>query len=201
MKHYAAEEWSDYLRGLVSEQAAEPMRAHLQEGCSRCARAVAALECVLAVSATDLRDGPPAAAVRAVKALFTVQRLLQSAGERPSMSLAFDSLLANPVGVRGGESRDRHLVYQGDNLAVDLHLQPAGAESLDVVGQVVSGRRGPMADVPAFLLDGGRIRSQDLSTARGEFSLEGGLGGTLRLCLLMHDDRLIEIELPTPPTR
>ncbi len=197
MKHYQSEEWSDYIRGTLSESAAEPMRRHLESGCARCRRAVVVLEAVLEVARSDARHQPPAAAVRAVKAMFRIQRLVAALDKpAPAFRLAFDSRQAAPVGVRGADIQERHLIYKGDNLAVDLHLQPVGDNSLNVVGQVVSGQRGPIADVPAFLLLGGRIRSQDLSTSRGEFSLEGGHGDPMHLCLLLQNDELIEIELP-----
>jgi hypothetical protein len=64
-----------------------------------------------------------------------------------------------------------------------------------VVGQLLSRDWGPVADVQAYLLSGGRVLSHSITGRLGEFHMECRPCGPMNLRLVVNDDELIDIEL------
>lgn len=199
MKHPQLEQWSDYVRGTLEPEAASISVRHLDAGCRRCERRVAALKAVHRLAENLHAFEPPEAALRAVKNLFRIQQLVEE-DPKPccSLDLSFDSFLTPaPIGVRGCAFPDRHLVFKNPDLLLEVQVE--AGEPLRLQGQLLDRDSNPIANVPTFLLDGGRIHSQDLSGAMGGFTLHGDTKGSPRLCLLLEED-LIEAELPSLAT-
>lgn len=199
MKHPKEESWSDYVRGIADSGGVEALEEHLNSGCSACARKVEALRAVQRVSRIDAEFEVPAAALRAVQNIFRVQRLLDRQAEtRSSFELSFDSSLTPAtVGIRGSASQERHLVYESDDMTLDLQITTDEAsERLKVAGQVMDSSSSPISDVPTFCYQSGRVSSQDLSGSLGEFEVFGEIGAKPRLCFLLGEDRLVDLELP-----
>src|SRR3989449_5449084 len=64
MKHFALEDWADFMREVVEPLQRAAMQRHLDEGCKRCLRAVAVWQSVLDVARQEANNQPPKSAVR-----------------------------------------------------------------------------------------------------------------------------------------
>ena len=104
-----------------------------------------------------------------------------------------------PAGRRGGQSGDRHLVYLSTDYAVDVRLDPRDHQPAMLRGELLSRRDGPVAEVPAFLLDGDEIAGYARTGSLGEFQLEADGTVDLRLCLLLDAERCIDVPLDADP--
>lgn len=198
MKHPKTEEWTDYVRGTLESGARARLGDHLSDGCDRCEREMDAFKVVHRLAEADLRSEPPRAAISAAKNMFRVQQLIESSEPtRLGLDVSFDSFLTPATsGVRGSHANERHLVFRSPQLLVDLELRAVeNGKPVRLRGQLLDAESKPLAGVPAFLLDRGRISSQDLSGRVGDFSLEADAKSTPRLCLVVGDD-LVEVPLP-----
>jgi hypothetical protein len=82
-------------------------------------------------------------------------------------------------------------------MSVDLQIEPSASDDgLRVVGQVLDSVSNPIAEVPAFLHQGGRVFAQDLTGGLGEFSLANASSGSSHLCFLVGDDEVVDLALP-----
>lgn len=198
MKHPDAGTWSNHVRGLLGPQDAADMNEHLQ-GCARCERQVRSLEVLRRVAATDRRIAPPSFALSSVKRLHRLHELTRSAKTpRLRLCLGFDSFHEPSfAGARSADAGGRHLVYESDQLTLDLALrQGKEPATLEIRGQVLDADARPLARVPAFLAERGRITSYALSGGFGEFRLVGTTAGTANLGLVTAGERLIDLALP-----
>src|SRR3989442_1959826 len=74
MKHFALEDWADFMREVVEPLQRAAMQRHLDEGCKRCLRAVAVWQSVLDVARQEANYQPPESTVRSAKAYYGVYR-------------------------------------------------------------------------------------------------------------------------------
>ena len=94
------------------------------------------------------------------------------------------------------ERRASHLVYGSGPLELDLALQPRnGSGCLEVNGALLDRHNGGLGRVPAYLLSGSRIVDEAMTDRRGSFHMATRAEQELRLCLLLEDDRMLEVEL------
>ena len=111
--------------------------------------------------------------------------------------LVFDTA-SRPVtpGTRRRTSNSRHLLYQVEDLCLDLRLdrpQPTG-ESV-MVGQLADRKDPlkPLAGLPIFLVSGETVLARTFSNRQGEFRVQYEAQVSLSLCLSQDNDRRIEI--------
>jgi hypothetical protein len=198
MNHFDIADWTDYARDLIQDDKRSEMEDHLASGCARCGRTLSALERVVTLARTDLQQPLPEHAMRAVKALSAIHlperapRLLSLA-----LQLAFDSFLEPaPAGTRSLEISSRHLVYYAQNYALDLRLEyEADTEMLQLGGEILDRKFGPVSNVPAFLIADDQVVSRSTSGDLGEFNMACDNQGAIRLCLVMNDDECIDVSL------
>jgi hypothetical protein len=92
----------------------------------------------------------------------------------------------------------RHLLFEADDLCVDLLLEKdSEAGTVAVHGQVAD-RRDPLKGLggsAVLLLDGERVAGWMFGNHNGEFVFEVQAGGGLRICLPIADRGRIEIPL------
>lgn len=198
MRHFRLEQWNDHVRGLVGGETARAMERHLAEGCADCRRRFELQRRLLRLYETDRRNAPPRSAVQAVQSLFRLQELVRSTEwARLDFRLAFDSLLAPArAATRSPQLEPRQLVYESDELVVDLQLLATGEGTVQVVGQLTAPDSKPLAAVPALLVRERTIRSEALTGSLGEFHLQDNLSVPPELCLVLADQRLVRIALP-----
>lgn len=114
-------------------------------------------------------------------------RLVLDTGESP---------LAEGIRRRGVTSR--HLLYQAEDLYLDLRLEPEPRSSrVSLVGQLVD-LRDPLRSVPpvtVLLLSGDEVLAQTCTNGFGELQMELGPHPSLRLCLALDGERLVELPI------
>lgn len=198
MNHFDIADWTDYARNLVDGDRRGAMDAHLASGCARCGRTLSALQRVAALAHDDLQQPLPEHAMHSVKALSAVH-LPERAPRLVSLALqlAFDSFMEPaPAGIRGLELSSRHLVYYAQNYALDLRLEyEPDSAMLQLGGEILDRKFGPVANVPTFLIADDQIVSRSTSGELGEFTLACHNKGSIRLCLVMNEDECIDVTL------
>jgi len=199
MKHFALEEWVDFVRGLVKGPAQADMAAHLATGCARCTRATEVLGRTARVMMADAQVDVPEAAIRRARAIFTPKRTDPFRLPRIAASLMFDSAFAPATaGLRSGEQPTRRALFQAGGFFIDLRFErDPGSPSLSLVGQLAS-RQGDAAEPGgrAVLLTAGKAVVARATTNRfGEFQLEYEPAPHLRLHLPVAPAGRIELPL------
>jgi hypothetical protein len=116
-----------------------------------------------------------------------------------SMMLAFDSA-ANPVkrGFRKMQDSSRHLLFENDDLCLDLRLEPDLENGTFAVHGQLADRRDPLkgrGGNPVLLLAGQRVEGWMFGNRNGEFVFEVKPGRGLLLCLPIAQRGQIEIPL------
>jgi hypothetical protein len=199
MKHFALEEWVDFVRGLVTGSARAEMAAHLATGCARCTRATEMLGRTARVMAADAQVDVPEAAVRRARAIFTPKRVDPFRLPRIAARLMFDSALAPAAaGLRSGEQPTRRALFHAGSFFIDLRFErEPGSPALSLVGQLAS-RQGDVVEPGgrAVLLTAGKAVVARATTNRfGEFQLEYEPAPHLRLHLPVAPAGRIELPL------
>jgi hypothetical protein len=107
-----------------------------------------------------------------------------------------DSPLAE--GVRHRDVTSRHLLYQAEELYLDLRLEPdPRASRAALVGQLVD-LRDPLRPVPpvsVLLLNGDEVLAQTRTNGFGELQMDLEPHASLRLCLALDGERLVEVPI------
>lgn len=197
MRHFDITEWTDYARELVDETRRRQMSEHL-EACSTCHDTLGSLRLVADTAAEESKCSPPDWAVRSVHAFFSAQ-LPQTAREPKKLAtrLAFDSALAPaPAGVRSLESGSRHVVYYAQEFAISLQMDfTERKREIELGGEILHRQSGAVNSVPALLLSGDKVVARSVTGELGEFFMRSSADTSLRLCLMVGSDDLIEVEL------
>lgn len=129
---------------------------------------------------------------------FEILRQPERAREQTSLALqlAFDSHPGPaPAGCRSDSTAPHHLVFLSRDYALELELERSHRGRSKLRGELLSRSSGPLAEVPALLLDGDAIAGYACTGTRGEFCFESRAGADPRLCLLIDFDRCIDLEL------
>jgi hypothetical protein len=117
-------------------------------------------------------------------------RLVLDTGESPMAERA--------EGVRRRDVTSRHLLYQAEELYLDLRLEPdPRASRTALVGQLVDLRDPlrPVPPVPVLLLSEDEVLTKTRTNGFGELQMDFGPHPSLRLCLALDDGRLIEVPI------
>ena len=97
---------------------------------------------------------------------------------------------------RETRSGARQITYGSGDLRLSLALRPrAMGPSLEVDGALTDRCSGSLFRVPAYLLRGSRILDEAETDEHGVFRMRSGIKEGLRLCLVLEDDRMVELEL------
>ncbi len=117
-------------------------------------------------------------------------------GRRFVASLAFDSTVqAQFVGLRASGTHVRRLLYQSEDVEVDLEMTPlATGEQVSLAGQVTSGGADPSGGYLRLTTEGGEWRAA--LDASGEFRLESLAPGKYKLEVVLSD---CVVEVPALP--
>ena len=119
---------------------------------------------------------------------------------RLPVRLVLDTADSSPLaeGVRRRDATSRHLLYQAEELYLDLRLEPEPrASRAALVGQLVD-LRDPLRPVPpvtALLLSGDEVLTQTRTNELGELQMDVEPHAALRLCLALDGGRLIEVPI------
>lgn len=198
MPHFAAEQWADFVRNTLEEDAKTKMQAHLETDCKDC-RAAMDLWTRVSHAISRERDYQPSKeSVRVAESYFAVRKPRRSR----LADLLFDSLQTPALaGVRGSAPVSRQLLYAAGAYRIDLRLEPQlDSDEVSIVGQVLnSADPSQMVTArPVSLIKNRKTLTSSETGSFGEFQMECKLGERLQLKLVLPDGVAIEIPLLEP---
>ena len=108
-------------------------------------------------------------------------------------SLVFDSWLEPIPELRASLLEDRHLIFEGDGLILDLLLKKqAGGTCIHIGGQILCGTNAVRAvSAVPVLMEQGALRECTQTNALGEFTFHAVPNGSLNLAIVLRDRRFI----------
>ena len=173
MKHFSDASWIDFVRGAISPTTKLAMQQHIDEGCEKCRETMQMWQGVFSVAQEETGYTPPGDLVRVVKSQFAgVQPNLKRS---PAVRLLFDSQLQPATaGVRGSVPA-RQLLYETDELCIDLRLEVRRSEHrVCMVGQILSRATSQLSnqELPVRLYEQNLPLTESVTNQFGEFQLE-----------------------------
>ncbi len=202
VKHFSITEWADFARDVASAEESRQMQRHLDEGCSVCTETVQTWKSVTECARQEVSYEPPSSSLRIAKSYFAPFKLAskQATGLRIAR-LTFDSFARRAeVGVRGSDPLPRQLMYQFDDVCIDLRLEPKPATNqVGLVGQVAdSGEPAMSVDGKAVsLLRGSEMLAQTSTNQFGEFRFSFRDSEHLQLLVGLKETAVV-VSLPDP---
>jgi hypothetical protein len=197
VKHFSDELWADFVRNLAPATTAQAMQKHIEDGCSKCEAVLKSWQSVFRISQEEGGYSPPEDTVRIAKAQFAAVAGVQQG--RP-VRLVFDSNL-QPItaGVRGSISA-RQLLYETDELYIDLRLEPqreANRDRVCLVGQILDRTSETRAaqGLKVRLLQGQQAVTDTATNQHGEFQLEFDAGKDMCLSIGQEQDRMVVLPI------
>jgi ribosomal protein S14 len=205
VRHFDITEWADYVRNTDSDDRHKRMKAHLQDGCSRCGRVKGLLSKFAAICSREASYEIPRSAEQQVKAMIGLARAPRlSTLQRIWASLVYDSVNdPQPVGVRGSHQINRQVLFHAGDYSVDLRFEhEKGSASMVLVGQIANQKMPDelLANLPVILVSGSREVTRSISNTFGEFQLEYVPESDLRLLVpLESKGQELEVQLGKSP--
>jgi len=200
MKHFATDEWIDFVNLVNSPKQQEAMKKHLGTGCKRCIETVALWQKVHNTAALEATYQPPATNVRIAKAAFAAAGGATRLKEKSSfLEVLFDSFLQPMVaGARSSGLGSRQMLYRADPYQIDIQIEgkPQGnhlmitGQLLDVSSPGIVGR-----DVKITLSNHRGNVIHTLTNQFGEFRGEIENTGDLELSFPGQGEKSIVISL------
>ncbi len=201
MDHFPAEDWVDFVRGVLPSSQSTLMKSHLAQGCLECLKTSQTWGLVLHLSARETNYQPPAGAVRASKAAYVSSR-----PERwlPAIAdfarLIFDSSRqASAAMVRSRLPSSRLFLHEAEPFTIDLRLDSDPLRKrISLMGQILNSKEPEehTARIDVVLLSGEHLVKKTSANAAGEFDLEFTPENNLQLFINIRGQRAIGIVLP-----
>jgi hypothetical protein len=199
MTHFAEEVWADYVRGMGANEATRQLSAHLADSCADCKKSDAVWSRVSLLAAREMEYQAPPDLVRLAKLQFVVD---VPEPQDSWAGLVFDTVMQPlPVGIRGGSTYARQMIYEDDSLTVDLRFErKLSGNAISVAGQVLD-RQEPLSWVSGAVVvlwtDKGRMVSKTEVNECGEFQLEFEPQNQLRMSVITTGRKTLRIALGT----
>jgi anti-sigma factor RsiW len=174
-KHFATEEWVDFVNGQLSTERTQMMQRHLNTECAKCSKVVLFWQQVRQTAKRESDYEAPESAVRHVRNAFAMAQPLEGKRRFEIPRLVFDSLWSPAaVGVRSASSTPRQLIYRAGEIAIEMQMQPeAHSDRISIAGQLSNAAQqgAGLAEIPVIVTSpNGKI--VEASTNRfGEFHL------------------------------
>jgi hypothetical protein len=195
MKHFASQDWADFVRRVAPPERKIAMERHLDEGCRKCSKNLETWRKVVEFGAKEAGYGPPEASLRTVKGYFGVYKPRKLKLAR----LIFDSFRMPAAGFRSATAAPQQVVYHWGRYVVDMRLERVqGSTWVNLAGQILD-KDDPshgLDQLPVFLFDGQTPLGYTLTNRFGEFHLEFEQGELLRVSIAVDAQRTIEVCLP-----
>jgi hypothetical protein len=193
--HVPVDALLDASRALAPSGAATAAQAHLS-ACGSCDRKARVWKRFAALAGREAALEPPVEAVERAKALV-------SAGVVVTRRTSVEAALVHdvawsplPAGIRG-QSVPEQVVYQAQDLAVELRVSHEPPHRVVIVGHITDTGQPALrlANVRVTLMEGDRVAARALSNSWGEFHVEHDDRDLMRLELAMQEGRTIRIPL------
>ncbi len=202
MKHFSIAEWADFVRDVATEEQRAHMQKHLDEGCSGCTETVQMWKSVTECARQEAYYEPPSSSFRIAKSYFAPFKLASKQATATQIArLTFDSFARRAqVGFRGADPLARQLMYQFEDVFIDLRLEPKPATNqVGLVGQIAdSGQTsGSVEGVVVSLLRGNDTLLQTSTNQFGEFHFSMQSSELLQLLVRLKETSIV-MSLPDP---
>jgi hypothetical protein len=136
-RHFAAEDWVDFVNGQLSSERMKTMQLHLGAGCGTCAKILELWQSVRQTAKRESRYEAPESAVKHVKNAFVCAQPLRNKPLLEIPRLVFDSLWQPAVGVRSAHNTPWRLIYKARQITIEMQIEPEPhSERLNIAGQV-----------------------------------------------------------------
>lgn len=187
MAHFSERAWSDFVRGF-EDCGDRQMQSHLASACGECTQIHDTWQRVYTVA---LREGlykPPAHATRMAKLEFSGAFSTPESDCALLAKLTFDTFTKPALaGIRSGPAAARQMLYETEELAVDLRFDHSPAPKLiHVTGQILH-KREPYGAIPNAAVTVWTPKGLPIAEARtsdfGEFRLQFGPHEGLKLLI------------------
>jgi hypothetical protein len=198
-RHFAPEEWVDFVNGTLPADHEHTLETHLAAVCDQCSQVAERWRRVRTVAQRERNYEAPESAVRYVLNAFAVVKPQEKQKFFTIPRLVFDSLwLPAPVGVRSAVGVPRHLTYRAGEIAIEMQLEPvANSERLSVAGQISStSREGQgLSGIPVAVVSKDHKVGESTTNKFGEFQLSFVPQGPTQISFGTLDGRDITIPL------
>ena len=199
MKHFSEQTWADFVRGIGKSETSANIESHLGSSCSDCRAAFDIWKRVHMTVANEKTYTPTENLVRMVKQEFAA-RYAPHAPQSILAKLVFDTAAQPlPVGIRSGTVTARQLVYEAEELTVDLRLEThPQSNKICAVGQVLDKRFPRISPSRVSIMvwtERGLPVFETRANEFGEFHLEFESQDHLRLSIQMIGRMPIRIPL------
>jgi hypothetical protein len=202
LRHFALEDWVDLARESLPVEHKTAMLRHAAD-CSRCVRTLRVWRRVAAIGRSEASFVPPEEAVRNVKAAFLRQlgRLHPPSPAPGSLMalLVFDSFRAPAAaGVRTLDLCSRQLLFEVEDLAIDLRIETAGGSlRSSLMGQLLhhSRQTESLGELPVAVMLGRHSVAHTTTNPFGEFLFELELTRRHRIRIQLDAMRSIVVPL------
>jgi hypothetical protein len=137
--HYNLDEWAEFGLGIAGAEQRERQQKHLDEGCTKCANAVGIWRRVREMAVQEDSFLPPESAIRYARTLYRVFPPAETGSTFIQLArLVFDSRIQPALaGVRSGTEAPERFLFQGDNLVLDVLMEPRQeSEPVSLLGQI-----------------------------------------------------------------
>jgi hypothetical protein len=192
MKHFDDAAWSDFVKDVLPSPERASMQAHVDTGCKRCNAALDLWRNVLQLANQEKSFAPPEDSTHVTKSYFAALATLDNFQVR----LVFDSLLQpGNTGIRGALSA-RQLLFETDDLSIDLRLDPRVA-SVSLIGQILerTHAKQPVPGLPIHLQEGRMQLNSTNTNPFGEFHFEFEPANGLYISILRREKPPIVLPL------
>src|SRR5258708_10222817 len=121
MQHFSEQAWADFVRGVSESETKANIESHLARGCCDCGATSDVWNQLQTIVSNEKSYMPPESAVRMVKLEFVTTNSQEQASVLAN--LLFDTFVQPlAAGIRSGAAVARQLLYQPQQLTVNLHL-------------------------------------------------------------------------------
>ena len=200
MKHFATQQWIDFVNQVTTQDQQRLMQEHLGSGCKACRETVALWQKVRNAAATEASYQPPADALRLVKAAFATAGLAGKQKKTNSLiEVLFDSFSQPALaGARSISIGTRQMLYRADPYQIDIQIEArTEGNRLVVTGQLLDINHPDIvvSDVPITISNRRGNLVQTVTNQFGEFSGEVKNSGDLEFSFPGRTEKRIVISL------
>jgi hypothetical protein len=197
MTHFAEEVWADYVRGTGPSEMTQQLSAHLADNCELCKEAEVLWSRVRTLAAHEAEYEAPPDLVRLAQLQFAVD---VPEAQDSWAGMVFDTVMQPlPVGIRGGSTHARQMIYEDESLTVDLRFErKVSGSAISLAGQVLD-RQEPLSWVSGAVVvlwtEKGRMVTKTEVNECGEFQLEFEPQNQLRMSVITMGRKTLRIAL------
>lgn len=171
--HFKEEMYARYVAECLPEVDLKEIQDHIQGGCRVCEISVRRYRRLSEILQNDLGYEPPESSLKSALNAFRLRKPEKVNLVSVMAQVVFDSFLQPlPAGVRQSVVTDRQVLYQADEMQLDLKIEKTNEENESlIIGQLIPKEKASeqSPSFKAVLREGERVVQSAYSNALGEF--------------------------------